>query len=117
MKSIASTIASQPKEEEEEEDEEEEEEAVEKKEDRAVEKKDRRAIFLVGTFKDSYEDLYKKNSQGLETIEEKEKKLGGLFKKSEIQKTGSNLIFTVNGLQAERDEFNDEMVCKILRNK
>ena len=113
LKSIASTIASQPKEEEEEEDEEEEEEAVEKKEDRAVEKKDRRAIFLVGTFKDSYEDLYKKNSQGLETIEEKEKKLGGLFKKSEIQKTGSNLIFTVNGLQAERDEFNDEMVCKI----
>ena len=109
LKSIASTIASQPKEEE----KEKEEEAVEKKEDRAVAKKDKRAIFLVGTFKDRYEDLYKQNSQGLETIEEKKKKLGGLFKKSEIQKIGRNLIFPVNGLQAERGEFNDEMVCAI----
>ena len=116
LKSIASTIASQPKEEKKEEEEEEEEEAVEKKKDRAVAKKDKRAIFLVGTFKDSYEDLYKKNSQGLETIKEKRKKLDGLFKKSEIQKTGSNLIFTVNGLQAERGEFSDEMVCAIREN-
>ena len=107
LKSIASTIASQPKEEEE-----EEEEAVAKMEDRAVAKKDKRAIFLVGTFKDSYDDLCKK-SEVLETIQEKEKKLGGLFGKDEIKKIGSNLIFTVNGLQAERGEFNDEMVCAI----
>ena len=106
LKSIASTIASQPK-------EEEEEEAMAKKKDRAVAKMDKRAIFLVGTFKDSYDDLCKRNSQGLETIEEKEKKLGGIFKEDEIQQTKRNLIFTVNGLQAERGEFSDEMVCKI----
>ena len=49
----------------------------------------------------------------METIEEKEKKLDGIFKEDEIQQTKRNLIFTVNGLRAERGEFNDKMVCKL----
>ena len=73
-----------------------------------------RKIFLVGTFK----DLYKENPQGMETIEEKEKALGELFKEEEVQATASHstrtrIIFPVNGLQAESGEFDDKVVSEL----
>ena len=73
-----------------------------------------RKIFLVGTFK----DLYEENPQGMETIEEKEKALGELFKEEEVQatashNTGTRIIFPVNGLQAESGQFDDKAVCDI----
>ena len=73
-----------------------------------------RKIFLVGTFN----DLYEENPQGMETIEEKEKALGELFKEEEVQatashSTGTRIIFPVNGLQAESGEFDDKAVCDI----
>ena len=76
--------------------------------------KEERKIFLIGTFK----DIYEKNQPACETIEEKEEKLGVLFKEEEIQavascSTKTNFVFPVNGLQAESGEFNDEIICEI----
>ena len=70
-------------------------------------------LFFVGTFK----DLYEKKPRGFESIEEKEQLLCEMFDRSNIQGTSScintSVIFPVDGLQAERGEFDDEMVCDI----
>ena len=78
-----------------------------------AEEKRKIKLFFVGTFK----DLYEKKPRDFESIEEKEQLLCEMFDRSNIQGTysriNSSVIFPVDGLQAERGEFDDEVVCNI----
>ena len=74
----------------------------------AAESQEQRKIFLVGTHRDCCEACP-------EPIEMKEQQLLEIFSKDEIEvnTSMSRVIFPVNGLQAEKGEFDDEVVIEI----
>ena len=74
-------------------------------------------VLCVGTFRDEYDKMNEEQKQEVGSIDGKSAQLKTLFKQCHLQHCfsadGSEVIFPVNGLQAEKEVYDDKVVIEI----